>query len=487
MPIVKPVSIHESPKQLIKYIMNPDKNEEMKFSTGIGCSSADADDIYNEFAETYERFAHRRFSGEFGNGKTGVLMFHYIQSFKPGECDAELAHKIGVQWAKRVFGSKRKVIVSTHVDKAHVHNHFAVSVYDNEGKRWYGNKKSLKRCREVSDKLALEYGLSVIDEPQYHSNRNYGEWLHRKRGDSWKAKLCDEIDKVVVSPNVNSVGDLIADLQKKGYEVRRHKYISIKPPKGKHFIRSFRLGDGYSLECLEYRILNKEQEMSASELSRYEGIQYKYAVCLREIQLMLYRKKPNTERATYYDVLRSAELLCYLSNNHITSEGIFKEHVNDLDEKYHMVQTRGKDIRQRIEFEERLLSQYPRFIELWNKETLTPKETSELGSFQVLIDYKIYEDGELEKHKTKLSAFQADLQAVVEETEATKAARKTAADNYRFYLEQMQGDYGMLFDRVQREKEQQERDIEIMREYDRNKYEQQNKTAPERGKGARKE
>ena len=122
MPIVKPVSIHESPKQLIKYIMNPDKNENMKFSTGIGCSSADADDIYNEFAETYERFAHRRFSGKFGNGKNGVLMFHYIQSFKPGECDAELAHKIGVQWAKRVFGSKRKVIVSTHVDKAHVHN-----------------------------------------------------------------------------------------------------------------------------------------------------------------------------------------------------------------------------------------------------------------------------------------------------------------------------------------------------------------------------
>ncbi len=299
--------------------------------------------------------------------------------------------------------------------------------------------------------------------------------------------MCDEIDKVVVSPNVNSVDDLIAVLQKKGYEVRRHKYISIKPPKGKHFIRSFRLGDGYSLECLEYRILNREQEMSVSELSRYEGIQYKYAVCLREIQLMLYRKKPNTERATYYDILRSAEILCYLSNNHITSEDIFKEHINDLDKKYHMAQAKEKNISQRIELEERLLSQYPRFIELWNKETLTPKETSELGSFQVLIDYKIYEDGELEMHKTRLSGLQADLKAAVEETEATKAARKAAADNYRFYLEQMQGDYGMLFDRVQREKEQRERDIEIMREYDRNKYEQQNKTAPERGKGARKE
>jgi hypothetical protein len=104
-------------------------------------------------------------------------------------------------------------------------------------------------------------------------------------------KLANDIDRLIIDSRVNSVDDLVDKLKAKGYEVRRRKYISIRAPRGKHFIRSFRLGDGYSLEALMYRIINRDIVMSATALSKYEGIQYKYALCLREIQMMLYRKK----------------------------------------------------------------------------------------------------------------------------------------------------------------------------------------------------
>lgn len=185
MPVVKPKSVHETPERLIKYILDPDKNEKMKFATGIRCHP-DAETAYDEFKEIFSRFSTKEFhkKARSDEQKDDILLFHYIQSFKPGECTAELAHKIGVEWARRVFGDDRPVLISTHDDKLHVHNHFAVSVYDINGKRWYENKTSLRRCREISDKLAIEYGLSVIDHPEYHSNQRYGDWLHRKTGTS---------------------------------------------------------------------------------------------------------------------------------------------------------------------------------------------------------------------------------------------------------------------------------------------------------------
>ncbi|MBR4347139.1 MAG: relaxase/mobilization nuclease domain-containing protein [Oscillospiraceae bacterium] len=165
MPVIIENSIHASPKKLIEYILNPDKNEEMEYVSGI-CCHHDADAAFEGFRDIYERYAHEKFQGKNnsrdsdlpkGKKRETVLIFHYIQSFAPGEVSPKLAHKIGKHWIHRMCGSKRTVLLSTHCDKDHVHNHFAVSVFENDGKRWYANKTSLKRCRDVSDKLAKEY------------------------------------------------------------------------------------------------------------------------------------------------------------------------------------------------------------------------------------------------------------------------------------------------------------------------------------------
>ncbi|MBO6309810.1 MAG: relaxase/mobilization nuclease domain-containing protein [Oribacterium sp.] len=474
MPVVKPKSVHETPERLIKYILDPDKNEKMKFAKGIRCHP-DAATAYDEFKEIYSRFSTKEFhkKARSDEQKDDILLFHYIQSFKPGECTAELAHKIGVEWARRVFGDDRPVLISTHDDKLHVHNHFAVSVYDINGKRWYENKTSLRRCREISDKLAIEYGLSVIDKPEYHSNQRYGDWLHRKTGTSWKVKLANDIDRLIMDSSVNSVDDLVDKLKAKGYEVRRRKYISIRAPRGKHFIRSLRLGDGYSLEALMYRIINRDTVMSPAAVSKYEGIQYKYALCLREIQMMLYRKKENTLRATYNDLLRSSELLCFLVNNHISDDEQFKEFVSAADEKFRESEGKQADIVRRCGFEEKLIADSKRFLELWRNDERTPEETEELENYRVLIDYGVYKPGEVDRHRGKLKKLREELAEVTSETEELKAERKTAADNYRYYLEQMQGDLGMIFKRKRAEQEERQKDHRDIEEIDRTQEEPQ--------------
>ena len=456
MPIVKSISIHESPERLISYILNPEKNEQMKLMTGINCH-ADKDASYEEFREIYGHFANKYFCRRelSEEKKTGILMFHYIQSFKPDECTPELAHKIGVEWARKVFGEDHAVLVSTHDDREHIHNHFAVSIYDNKGTRWYDNKTTLRRCREVSDKLAIKYGLSVIEKKKYKPDQRYGDWIKRQLGQSWKVRLAEEIDRLIMDSGVNSVDDLTDRLREQGYEVRQSKYISIRPPKGKHFIRSFRLGDGYSLEVLTYRIKTKGAVMSEKELFGYEGLQHKYALCLREIQLMMYRQS-DSSKVTYRELARSADLLCFMVNNHIRSEEQFKALVDEADEKFRDSESRQKDLQRRCEFEEKLIADSGRFLELWNKER-TPDEIEEMGRYRVLIDYELYKDGEVDKHREKLTSIRSELKAAIEETERLKEERKTAADCYRYYLEQMSGEFGSILERKKKEQAERER------------------------------
>ena len=265
--------------------------------------------------------------------RENVLMFHYIQSFAPGEVSPELAHKIGKHWIYRMWGSKRAVLLSTHCDKDHVHNHFAVSVFDNEGKRWYANKTSLKRCRDVSDKLAKEYGLSVIVPEKEKRNYNYAEWLARKTSTSWKEKIADDLDHLVCDENIHDLKDLIKALIKNGYNIHRTKYLSIRPQGRKQGISSYRLGDGYSLAALMYRIEHKGHVITDAELRNYSRLEYDSAMCLREMQLTKYRHNGEYHKTTYEDLMRSSALLCFISENKITSEDGFKDFVNVAEEK----------------------------------------------------------------------------------------------------------------------------------------------------------
>ena len=114
------------------------------------------------------------------------------------------------------------------------------------------------------------------------------------------------------------------------------KYLSIQVKPNRKPIRTYRLGDGYFLEHLAYRIEHKNFEMPLSEIAKYDGIQREYAICLRQIQIMLY-KAPEPDRphyVSYRTVLKNYELLCYLHNNNIHSVGELKDVVSKAEGKY---------------------------------------------------------------------------------------------------------------------------------------------------------
>ena len=250
LPIIKHIPIYAAPKRMLAYVTNEEKTEHT-LVTGLRCSK-NFEDAYNDMKYTFETYSGERFFKRSVTSDTAkkerqkIRLHHYIQSFKPGEVTPEEAHQIGVEWAERAFGKKAVVLCATHTDRGHIHNHFAVCPYDMDGKHWHANKESLRRCKSISDEIALAHGLEIIGHPKKSYNHKYGEYKMRKERKSWKQKLCDDIDDAIMKESVRNVDDLLKELQKQGYGIRRGKYISIKVRQNRKPIRSYRLGDGYA-------------------------------------------------------------------------------------------------------------------------------------------------------------------------------------------------------------------------------------------------
>ena len=457
MAIVKYIAVHKSPKNFLWYIMNGDKTEKMKLVTALNCT-ANLDYAYNQFGNVFERFAKERFCKKSLNnencGKEKIRLHHYIQSFKPDEVSPEEAHKIGVEWSRKVFGENHQVLMTTHVDKNHIHNHFAVSAYDLDGKKWYGNKTTLKRCRDISDKICKSNGLSIIENQEYHFNQKYSDWLARQQNVSWKTQLCDEIDKLVLQEDVKTVEDLAERLREKYYSITLKKYLSIRVSENRKAIRSYRLGDGYAIEELQYRIENKNRGISLSAVASYQGVQREYAMCLRELQIMVYRKPDNSHNVTYSELRRNAELLTYLCDNKIRSEEDFQNLVNAAAEKSDRLKKSRDKLLREIEEKENILKDGARYIELNKIRMPTAVQLGELVKLNHLMKFNLRSEADIEIHKQKLERLKSELSETEKSLEIAEKEKFTAASNYKTYFRQMQSDYDYILDRLKREREE---------------------------------
>lgn len=464
MAIVKYIAVHKSPKNFLRYIMNCDKTDEMNFVTGLNVT-ADLNFAYNEFSRVFEKFAKERFCKKsITSGKEKIRLHHYIQSFKPDEVSPEQAHKIGVEWAEKVFGKNYQVLVTTHVDRQHIHNHFAVAAFDLNGKKWYGNKSTLKHCRDVSDKICKSHCLSIIESPTYKNNQKYSDWLARQQNISWKTKLCDDIDKIILREDVQSVEDLAERLLEKYYAITLKKYLSIKVSENRKAIRSYRLGDGYAIEELQYRIENKNREISLSDVAKYSGVQREYAMCLRELQIMVYRKNDNSHNVTYSDLRRDSELLTYLCDNNIHSEEDFQNAVNAAAEKSDKLKKSRDSLLAEIELEEKILKDGARFVELNKIKMPTADQLDELAELGFLSKYKLRSAEDIAAHGKTLEKLKSDLSDIEKNLEVAEKEKSIAANNYKTYLRQTQSDYNFVLEKLRREQEeleQAERDLQI--------------------------
>lgn len=302
----------------------------------------------------------------------------------------------------------------------------------------------MKQCRDIANELCKRRNLNVIENPKWNARQNYAEWLARQNGTSWKQKLCDDIDRIVLMENVRSIDDLVKQLCNSGYLVRQGKYLSVKPAnlENRKPVRTLRLGDGYGIEELQYRIENKDKEMSLDKVLSYTGIQREYALCLRQIQIGFYRKSESFNHVTYNELRKTAELLCYISEHNIHSKEDFEKHVNEIAEKTAQAAERVKETKEKIKEKEFILENGDRYLELLNREGLWyPSMLKDLEPYEILSENKIRSREDIQKASQELELLKSQLPAFEKEFEKLAADKKEVTAQYTTFIRQIETDY----------------------------------------------
>lgn len=233
-------------QNVLHYTQQDAKTEKQFYVTGINCDSGTA---CQQMSRTKLQFQ-----------KTGgILAFHGYQAFAPGEATLETAHAIGVKLAQELWGDRFELVVSTHLDKEHLHNHFVLnSVSFMDGKRYYDNKTTYALMRKTSDRLCREHSLSVIENPKRGKAKHYAEWkADQENKPTWRGLIREDVDKAVAASMTFT--QFIAALRNQGYEVKTGvKYMAVRPPGKERFVRLKTLGDDYAEEAIKQRILQNQ-------------------------------------------------------------------------------------------------------------------------------------------------------------------------------------------------------------------------------------
>ena len=240
MAVTKIKPIKSTLKKALEYIQNPDKTDDKMLVSSFGCSYETAD---IEFAFTLSQALDK------GNN----LAHHLIQSFEPGEVSFEKAHEIGKQLADAVTKGQYEYVLTTHIDKGHVHNHIifcAVNFVDYH--KYNSNKRSYYGIRNINDRLCYENGLSVITPEKGRKGKSYIEYQTAKTGTSWKGKLKEAVDLLI--PQIKDFEELLEKLQASGYEIKLGKYVSCRAPGQERFTRLKTLGIDYTEEAIQKRV-----------------------------------------------------------------------------------------------------------------------------------------------------------------------------------------------------------------------------------------
>lgn len=233
----------QSLKDVIDYAVESEKTEMQFFVSGINCNPEFARDQMTETKKLFEK-------------TDGIIAFHGYQSFKPGEVTPELAHKIGKELAQKLWGDRHEVVVATHLDRGHIHNHFVVnSVSMVDGKKYNACKQSYALMRKTSDELCIYYGLSVVKKPSKAPRRM--TYLAEKNGKSQQHELLKfHIDECLSrSSNIRA---FLWQMEKKGYTFDFNcPEPTVYHKRFNHPIWLCDLGDGYTINDIEEVILTK--------------------------------------------------------------------------------------------------------------------------------------------------------------------------------------------------------------------------------------
>jgi hypothetical protein len=275
------------------------------YVTGVNCQPETARD---------EMMAAKK---KFGK-EDGVVAYHGIQSFAPGEATPDMAHEIGVKLARQLWGDKYQVIVATHLDKTnHLHSHFIVNTVSwVDGIRYHRTEKDYYDMQIESDKLCLEYGLSVIENPKRGKSKHYGELRAEKEGrPTYRNLIKTDIDTAIAESMTER--QLWNNLYKKGYHIKFGQDITLRPEgkdRGLKLCRNY--GEDYSIEAIRNRILANTRPQrtiipaekppkhyrfvgNLNTVRRNTGLRALYFSYLYKMGVLPKKKEPNQNRVYF--------------------------------------------------------------------------------------------------------------------------------------------------------------------------------------------
>ena len=273
MAVTKIWDIHGRIDKLINYVVNPEKTIDLEYSAAyhsienVIAYDADAMKTEQHLYVTGINCDENNAVKEFMNTKRlwkrpgGIVAYHGYQSFAENEVDAKTAHDIGVELAKRLWGDRFQVVVTTHCNTGHYHNHFALnSISYTDGKRYYDNKETYRLMREESDRLCKEYGLSIIEHPQ-DKGMNYAEWRAEQEGQQTiRGAIRAAIDTAVRGSTTKA--EFLDAMDQMGFVIDQSgKYPKIKQVGNDRFVRFKSLGEGYDVDEIIERIYRNEKQM----------------------------------------------------------------------------------------------------------------------------------------------------------------------------------------------------------------------------------
>ena len=408
MAVTKIKAIRGTLSKAIAYILNPEKTDEKLLVSSYGCASETA---AREFEWT------RKIAEQKGMNPVRIIARHVIQSFEIGEVTPELAHEIGKQFADEILGGKYEYVLTTHIDKDHVHNHLIFNAVDFVDYHAY---KSYKRIyydmREVSDRLCKENGLSVIP-PSQNKGMGYKEYTEAKRGTSWKQKLKQTIDRLVIT--AKDYDDFLRLMQEAGYEIKTGKYISFRAEGQERFTRSKTIGENYTEERIKERIAGRTPRRSQRQTTP-KGISL-----IGDIQerIRLIDSKGYEHKAKLTILKEAARTLNYLTENNLLQYADLEKKVEDVHSSYDRtgkelkgVESRLREVQpliKNISNYQRLKPVYDAFQKTKDKPGFKAKHEAELVIFEAARSTLLAMQGD--EKLPSLKTLQAEQQRLLEE------------------------------------------------------------------------
>lgn len=323
----------------IDYALNPEKTNDGEYVSSYEC---DPKTVLGEFL-----LSKRIYSDITGRKQANdVIAYQIRQSFKPGEITPELANKIGYDLALKFTKGNHGFIVATHIDKSHIHNHI---IYNSTSldctKKFRDFLGSGKAVRKISDRLCLENGLSIIENPK-RGKSHYGKWLGDKKPITNSEKLRNTIDEIL-SKKPSDFDNFLLQMEQAGYSVKQGKYLAFKNNDQKKFIRLRSLGEGYTEEEIR-AVINEEKPFADRKRATVKP--QSPVNLLVDIQAKLQAGKgAGYERwAKIFNLKQMAQTMNYLTENNLLDYKDLEKKAQTIMDNFNQLSIQIKDAEKRM-------------------------------------------------------------------------------------------------------------------------------------------